>query len=48
MRLALARLLARLGEALYGLARRLDPDSPPWPTLPEVGYVRSGEGECPP
>ena len=38
MRHALARLLSRLGEALYRLARRLDPDSPPWPRLPEISY----------
>ena len=43
MRLALARWLARLGQVLYRLARRLDPDSPPWPRLPEISYTKPGE-----
>jgi len=48
MRPALTRLLARLGEALYRLARRLDPDSPPWPQLPEISYLRAGKNNAHP
>lgn len=39
----IARLLARLGRWLYRLARKLDPDSPPWPELPEVTYTKIGD-----